>query len=57
VINSFSPAYAGAGTTVTINGTNLSGATSVKFGGVEASITGNTDNQITVTVAGGPAVK
>lgn len=35
-ISSFSPTTGGAGTTVAINGTNLSGATAVSFGGVPA---------------------
>ncbi|MFT3679593.1 MAG: IPT/TIG domain-containing protein [Ferruginibacter sp.] len=36
VISSFTPASAAAGETVTITGLNLSGVSSVKFGGVEA---------------------
>lgn len=38
------------GITVTITGTNLTGATSVTFGGVAATITGNTATSITVTL-------
>lgn len=38
------------GITVTISGTGLSGATSVTFGGVAGTITGNTDTSITVTI-------
>ena len=37
------------GTTVTISGTNLSGATGVKFGGATASFTVNSDTGITAT--------
>jgi hypothetical protein len=37
------------GTTVTISGTNLSGATGVKFGGATASFTVNSDTQIAAT--------
>ena len=37
------------GTTVTITGTGLSGATSVSFGGAAAKITADSGNQITVT--------
>ena len=43
------------GTSVTIDGTNLSGATSVTFGGAAATITANTATQITVTAPAGPA--
>ncbi|MET7763645.1 IPT/TIG domain-containing protein [Streptomyces sp. NPDC005393] len=44
---------AGGGNTVTINGTNLSGATSVKFGLNSAAILTNTPTQITVTAPAG----
>jgi len=37
VIGSFSPASAASGATVTINGTNLTGATAVSFGGTAAA--------------------
>lgn len=37
VISSFTPTSAGPGMTVTINGTNFSGATNVSFGGMNAS--------------------
>jgi len=43
------------GNTVTINGTNLSGATSVMFGINAAAILTNTATQITVTAPAGPA--
>jgi hypothetical protein len=67
-ITSFAPTAGPVGTTVTITGTNLTGATSVKFNGVSATITSNTATQIvtkvptgattgpiTVTTAGGTA--
>ena len=41
------------GTTVTITGTNLTGATSVKFNGVAATFTVNSATQITATVPAG----
>jgi hypothetical protein len=50
VITSFSPASGVAGTSVTINGTNLSGASSVLFGGVAGTIVSNTATQIVATV-------
>lgn len=37
VLSGFTPAAANQGATVTISGTNLTGATSVKFGGIAAS--------------------
>lgn len=43
----------GGGTTVTITGTNLSGATAVKFGTKLASITANTPTSVTVTSPSG----
>ena len=67
-ITNFTPVNGPAGTSVTINGTNLAGATSVTFNGVAASITSNTATQIhadvpvnattgkvAVTTAGGTA--
>src|SRR6266511_3924968 len=67
-ITSFTPTAGPVGTSVTITGTNLSGATSVKFNGVSVTITSNTATQIvtkvpagattgkiTVTTAGGTA--
>ena len=45
----------GAGTPVTITGTNLSGATAVKFGGTNATITADTATQITATAPAGTA--
>ncbi|GAA2274437.1 MULTISPECIES: IPT/TIG domain-containing protein [Kitasatospora] len=43
------------GNTVTIAGTNLSGATAAMFGSRSATITGNTGTQITVTAPAGAA--
>jgi hypothetical protein len=42
------------GNTVTLNGTNLTGATQVLFGTTPATITTNTATQITVTAPAGP---
>jgi IPT/TIG domain len=52
-ITSFSPTYGPVGTTVTIKGTNLSGALSVKIGGVDATIVSNTATKIKIKVAAG----
>ena len=53
-ITSFTPTVAGAGTKVTIIGTNFSNASSVSFGGVPASsYTVNASNRITAVVAKG----
>ncbi len=50
-ISSFAPATGPAGTTVVITGTNLTGATSVAFGGTQAgSFTVNNPTTITATV-------
>lgn len=67
-INTFSPAVAASGVTVTIHGTGFTGATSVSFGGIpalwytvidSATITAAADNgasgNITVTTPGGMA--
>lgn len=43
----------GGGTTVTITGTNLSGATAVHFGAKLATITADTDTSVTVTSPSG----
>lgn len=54
VITSFSPASATAGTTITITGTNFTGATSVTFGGLPAaSFTVVSSTQITAVVGPG----
>jgi Subtilase family/IPT/TIG domain len=47
---SFAPASALPGASVTITGTNLTGATAVKLNGVGAVVTGNSATQITATV-------
>src|SRR6266511_962048 len=52
-INSFSPSSGPVGTSVTINGTNLTGATWVKFNGMMATITSNTATQIVTEVPTG----
>jgi IPT/TIG domain len=49
-ISSFTPTSATVGAEVTINGSGLSGATEVAFNLIDASITSDTDSQITVTV-------
>ena len=49
-ITSFAPTSGGPGTSVQINGNNLTGATSVKFGGGSATFTVNNSNRITATV-------
>jgi uncharacterized protein (TIGR03437 family) len=49
-ISGFSPASGGVGSSVTITGTNFTGATSVKFNGQSASFTVNSSTQITATV-------
>lgn len=53
-IKSFSPAYGSAGTYITIKGTQLSGVTSVKFGGIQsASFTVFSDTVLKAVVANG----
>jgi uncharacterized repeat protein (TIGR03803 family) len=53
-ITSFDPITGSVGTTVTITGVSLTGATSVTFGGVKStSYTVNSDAQITATVPAG----
>ena len=52
-IGSFTPTSGPVGTQVTINGGNLSGATSVRFNGTQASFTVLSANQIRATVPGG----
>ena len=46
----FSPTSGHVGTSVVITGTNLTGATSVKFNGVTATFVVNSATQITATV-------
>jgi subtilisin-like proprotein convertase family protein len=53
-VTSYTPAGGPAGTTVVITGTNLTGATSVTFGGIPAaSYTVNSPTQITAVVPAG----
>jgi hypothetical protein len=52
-ITSFTPTFGPIGTTVTITGTNFTGATAVKFNGVTATFTVNSATQITATVPTG----
>ncbi len=52
-ITTFTPTAGPVGTSVTITGTNLTGATSVKFNGVSATITSNTATQIVTKVPTG----
>ncbi|GAA4368909.1 hypothetical protein GCM10023185_42080 [Hymenobacter saemangeumensis] len=52
-ITSFSPGTGPAGTSVTITGTNFTGATAVAFNGTAASFTFNSATSITATVAAG----
>ena len=52
-ITSFSPTSGPVGATVTINGTNFTGATSVKFNGVTATFIVNSATKITATVPTG----
>jgi hypothetical protein len=52
-VASFAPTSGTVGTSVTITGSNLSGASAVKFNGTGATYTVNSDTQITATVPGG----
>lgn len=52
-ISSFSPTSGAVGTSVTVNGSNFSGASSVKFNGTSASFTVVSSTQITTTVPSG----
>jgi uncharacterized repeat protein (TIGR01451 family) len=53
-ITSFTPASGGAGTSITLTGTNFNGATAVSFGGVAASsLTVNSATSITAVVGTG----
>lgn len=55
-ISSFTPTIGGPGVSVTISGINFNSASAVKFNGVTASYTVNSDTQITATVPSGAAV-
>ena len=52
-ISNISPTHVEVGQTVSISGSNLSTATAVYFGGMEATVTSNTDNLIEATVPAG----
>jgi hypothetical protein len=52
-ITSFSPTGGAVGVTVTINGSNFTGATAVTFNGASATFTVNTSIKITATVPAG----
>jgi large repetitive protein len=52
-ITGFSPASGPVGTTVTISGSGLTGATAVAFNGTSATYTVNSDSQVTATVPSG----
>ena len=52
-LTSFVPTSGPVGTSVTITGSNLSGATAVKFNGTTAAFAVNSDTQITATVPAG----
>jgi myo-inositol-hexaphosphate 3-phosphohydrolase len=52
-ISSFTPASGPVGTTVTVNGSNFGGATSVSFNGVAASFTAPSSMEIRATVPAG----
>jgi IPT/TIG domain/Proprotein convertase P-domain len=52
-VSGFTPSSGPVGTTVTLTGTGLSGATGVKFNGVAATFTVNSATKITATVPAG----
>lgn len=52
-IGSFSPTSGAVGVTVTITGTNLDGATAVRFNGASASFSGVSGTQVQATVPAG----
>jgi hypothetical protein len=52
-LTSFAPTSGPVGTSVTITGSNLTGATAVKFNGTTAGFAVNSDTQITATVPAG----
>jgi hypothetical protein len=54
-VSGFTPASGAAGTTVTITGQNLPGATKVAFDGTPATIVSDTATQMITTVPSGAA--
>jgi len=52
-VTGFSPSKASAGASVTVTGTNLTGATKVQFNGISASFTVKSATQIVATVPSG----
>jgi hypothetical protein len=54
-VSSFTPTSGPVGTSVTINGTNFTGATAVKLGSLNASFTVNSATKITASVPSGAA--
>lgn len=57
VMYSFTPTSGGSGTVMTINGSYLATTSEVKIGGVPATITGITNNLVTVKVGAGATGK
>jgi hypothetical protein len=53
VVSSFTPTSGSAGTSVTVTGSGFTGATAVKFNGMSATFTVNSDTQVTATVPAG----
>lgn len=53
VVSSFSPTSGAVGTSVSISGSNFSGATAVRFNGTSASFTVNSSSSISATVPSG----
>jgi hypothetical protein len=52
-VTSFAPTYGAVGSSVTLTGTNLSGATGVTIGGGPGVITANTATSVTVQISAG----
>jgi cytochrome c peroxidase len=52
-VTSFAPASGGSGTSVTITGTNFTGATAVRFNGAPATFTVSNSGTVTTTVPAG----
>jgi hypothetical protein len=53
VVTGFAPTSGSPGTSVTVNGSGFTGASSVKFNGTAATFTVNSDAQVTATVPAG----